>query len=146
VNDSVTFNLDRDLTPQAFYNFARSGTGPLTSTGPVASAFLSSSIAKSTGETNWPDIQYMLLGTAIYDNAPRDFEFAFNVRNGILHKYYAPIKNEDSFMMITILGRPKTRGEILLAGTDPTLPPLMDPKYYQDEGSHDMSVMVEVNF
>lgn len=145
VNDSVTFNLDRDLSPQAFYNFATDGTGPLTTTGPVASAFLSSSLAKAVGEGDWPDFQYMLLATAIYNKAPQDFEFAFNVRDGILRKYYATSKNKDSFMVITILGRPKGRGEVRLAGTDPTLPPIMDPKYYQDEGSHDIRVMVEVS-
>jgi choline dehydrogenase len=141
INQSASFNLDRDLTPQAFYNFANHGMGPLTSTGVQASAFLVSDEAKKAGEGDWPDFQYMLLGTSIYNNAPNDFEFAFNVRSGVLRKYYETIRNKDSFMIITALARPKGRGEILLAGTDPTLPPLMDPNYLKEET--DVRVMIE---
>lgn len=141
VNDTVSFNLDRDLNVKAFHDFVNYGVGPLTSTGVQATAFLVSEQAKAAGEGTWPDFQYMLLGTAIYNNAPTDFEFAFNVRDGILKKYYQNVRNQDSFMIITALARPKGSGEVLLAGTDPTLPPLMDPKYLQDET--DVKVLIE---
>ncbi len=143
VNKSVTFHLDRDSDLAALYNFAGDGTGPLTSTGIQASGFIVSDHAKASGETSWPDIQFMLMGAAIYDSAPESFESAFNLRSGILQKYYESALGKDSFTIVTSLARPKSRGEILLAGTDPKLPPLMNPNYFQHED--DIKVLVQGN-
>lgn len=69
VDKEVTMNLDRDLNPQAFFNFVHYGTGTLTSPGVQASGFIVSSHAKELGEKDWPDYQCKLFITTIRRHA-----------------------------------------------------------------------------
>jgi choline dehydrogenase-like flavoprotein len=113
----------------------------LTTTGVQATAFISSSRAKRLGEEKWPDLQWVMLGTSVYNNYGKDSEHSFNVKPGLLQKFYEYGKGTDSFQIINILNRPLTRGEVRLKSSNPTDPPLMDPKYL--ENYEDVKSLIE---
>jgi len=79
------------------YEYVRHGTGPMSSTGTQAIVSFVSSFAKQAGEMNWPDIQYILLGTAVYTRMVEDFHRAFNVKKEVLTEYYRHAVLKDSF-------------------------------------------------
>lgn len=82
-----------------------------------------------------------MLGTSVYNNYGKDSEHSFNVKPGLLQKFYEHGKGADSFQIINILNRPLTRGEVRLNSSNPADPPLLDPKYL--ENSEDVATLVE---
>lgn len=82
-----------------------------------------------------------MLGTSVYNNYGKDSEHSFNVKPGLLQKFYEFGKGTDSFQIINILNRPLTRGEVRLNSSNPADPPLLDPKYL--DNYEDVKVMVE---
>lgn len=83
----------------------------------------------------------VMLGTSVYNNYGKDSEHSFNVKPGLLQKFYEFGKGTDSFQIINILNRPLTRGEVRLNSSNPADPPLLDPKYL--DNYEDVKVMVE---
>ena len=67
--------------------FTRTGAGPMSSTGIQAAAFLTSEVAKRKGQGNWPDIQYLLLGTGVYPRQEVDTSRSFNIRPGRITQF-----------------------------------------------------------
>lgn len=133
--------FERDINSEAFTEFIDHGTGTLSSAGTMATALISSSYAKRSGEGNWPDLQLILLGTAVYSRFDVDFASAFHVREDILKKYLKISKGRDSFQIIVSGNRPVQRGEILLRSSDPKDEPLIDPKYLHND--QDLEVLLE---
>ncbi|OXA57470.1 Glucose dehydrogenase [FAD, quinone] [Folsomia candida] len=141
VDKPVTMLFERDINSEAFTEFIDHGTGTLSSAGTMATALISSSYAKRSGEGNWPDLQLILLGTAVYSRFDVDFASAFHVREDILKKYLKISKGRDSFQIIVSGNRPVQRGEILLRSSDPKDEPLIDPKYLHND--QDLEVLLE---
>lgn len=136
-----TANLDRDMSPSSFVEFGRHGSGVLTTTGVQASGIFSSSFAKGRGEGEWPDLQLFLLGTSVHRGFADALSHAFHLKRPEFNKYYSSSVGKTSFTQIVSLGRPKSRGEILLAKNDPYAPPIIDPKYLENE--EDFQVLLE---
>ncbi|CAL8122598.1 unnamed protein product [Orchesella dallaii] len=106
------------------------GKGPYSSAvGATGQAFLASSIAKSTGEKDWPDFQLTMAHSTesyfIVDNATSLF----------------PEKIEVPMSVQAFLGRPKSRGSIKLNPEDPNGPPLIDPQHLMDP--RDMQIALD---
>ena len=140
VKPGTSFLLDRDINLKSVFSYA-TGTGAFSDNALHGMGFHVSQEAKDAGEEWWPDIQFMFFAISIYNNGPRDFEKIYNVRSGVLHKYFQEVRGKDSFLIVTVLARPQSRGQVLLAGTDPNLPPLINPNYFQ--GERDMKALVE---
>lgn len=137
----ISMLLDRDVNTQTMEEFMKFGTGPVSSTGVEATGLISTKYAIEDGKGDWPDIQYILLGTGIYQRMPQDFAHAFHVDENKLMKYFAHAKGKDSFQIIVSLARPRQTGEMLLKSSDPLDRMLIDPKYLHDE--RDVKVLVE---
>ena len=113
-------------------------SGPLSTFGFAGGATIESSLA----EKGWPDL--LLVGEAwggLYSNVINDLERTMDFRRDILEKYYEGYVGNDTFNIAVALGRPKGRGELKLASTDPFEPPIIDPKYLHDP--HDRQVLLE---
>lgn len=104
--------------------------------------FVSSHGENVKGEEQWPDLQWILSASSVDIEGSKNFERAFNVKQGILQKYFAPVKHRN-FQIITILSRPRSVGKLTLATKDPKDHPNIDPMYFKDE--YDMKVLVEGN-
>lgn len=66
---------------------------------------------------------------------------AFNFKEDVMRTYYEHAKGKESFLQLISNGRPHSRGKIMLRSSNPTMPPLIDPSYLDNE--HDVRVMVE---
>jgi choline dehydrogenase len=141
IDEPKSMLFDRDINAKSMMEFTEKGTGPVSSTGIQASAFLVSSQAKAKGEYDWPDIQWLLLGTGVYSRQARDMAHSFNVPESTLKKWYTEVVGKDSFTIINMLSRPKGRGEITLASSKPNDYPLVNPNYLAED--EDVKLMIE---
>ena len=146
VRPGASFLLDRDVNLQEVLKYSSSRTGTLSDNALYGMGFYVSKEAKAAGEDSWPDIQFMLFAISIYNNAPEDFQRFHNIQSGKLQKYYQQVRGKDSFMIVTVLARPQSNGEILLAGTDPSLQPLINPNYFHEERDKKALVDGMLNF
>lgn len=61
----------------------------------------------------------------------------------VWNEYYVPILNRDTWSVIVNVQRPKSRGTIRLASSNPYDKPIIDPNYYSDPENYDMNVTIE---
>jgi choline dehydrogenase-like flavoprotein len=136
-NEHLTYLPSRDSSPSDLLQYISGGTGPLSQAGVLASGFVASNESKQIGRQNgngiiWPDLQLILLGIPKDKEGINTLVKVYNLRKDIGEEFYAPVYGQDSFHVMSIASRPKSRGEILLASSDPKTPPLIDPNYYSD--------------
>lgn len=141
-----TYNVPRDLTIETFTNYLKNGTG-LMSTPFLNNAvgYIYSSLAlnqtTTTGIQNAtsPDIQLLL--APIYAPFIEMIEKMASVKEGFLRSYWQGIENKDSFHIIVMLGKPKSRGEMKLASANPMDKPIINPRYFSHPD--DIKMMTE---
>ncbi|CAH1393768.1 unnamed protein product [Nezara viridula] len=131
------FVLPRLLTINSLRTFIKNHTGPLYALPTTeAMAFVKTRYAEDT-----PDIQLFFATSG--DNS--DGGIFGRRNNGLSDEYYAtvfePILYKDSFTILPLLLRPRSKGYILLKDSDPKSRPLIHANYFQDE--HDLDVLVE---
>jgi choline dehydrogenase-like flavoprotein len=142
IESPKTMLLDRDINAKTVMDFTQTGSGPLSSTGTQASAFILSSYAKaSKNESHWPDLQWILLGNGIYARMDDDFAHSFNFPQETMRKWLGPSRGKDAFFVINMLSRPKSRGRIVLAGPDPSDYPLIHAGYLTHDD--DIKILIE---
>ncbi|ODM89701.1 Glucose dehydrogenase [FAD, quinone] [Orchesella cincta] len=113
-----TFVPARDSRPSNVIQYLASGDGPLAQSGSMASGFILSNKSFYTAN-QWPDIQLLLLGIPQDDEGLLTLSKAFNIDAATVKQYYGPTVNRDSFSIMTIVSRPKSRGQIKLASNNP---------------------------
>lgn len=133
--ESLVFSLanktlpDLDQKVKDLENYLKSHTGPLSTVGPLsAGAFFKT---KYENSKTAPDIQF-----AVYPKNLHDSFIGSNIPT------FEPFSYYDSFVVCITLLTPKSRGFILLNGSDPIFGnPLIYPGYYQVES--DLDIIVE---
>ena len=145
INASLTFDPVRDVNAKTLGDFMGEGKGPLSHTHIVTTAYFTSQYAKDSGEGHWPDLQVVFLDLSMTHNNPVHAETIFNLNPGVLQKYFRDTigKGNDSFVAIVLVGRPKSRGEVLLDKANLFGNPIINPRYYSDPA--DMQRLVEGN-
>lgn len=144
----LTYLSSRDSSPSDLFQYLSAGTGPISQAGIMASGFLASNKTKLLSKINnnkilWPDIQLILNGIPTDENSIPILAKAYNLKRDIAEEFYRPVVGKDSFHIMSIASRPKSRGQILLASKDPKAYPLIDPNYY--ENPDDVAVTLEGN-
>jgi choline dehydrogenase-like flavoprotein len=138
----VTFSIERDIiNSQAIAEYLVHGTGILTTTGTQAMGFYTTKYAKQANESDWPDIQTIMIGVSVGENFASDISRGFGLKHGLLTRYYRHAVGRDSFMQIVSLARPLARGYIKLKSNDPMVPPVINPNYFEDQ--RDVDVLVD---
>ena len=143
INASISFNPDRDVNPITLAQYIGSGSGPLSHSHILTTGYFTSQYAKDSGEGHWPDIQVIFGDVAMTKDGPSMVEKLFNLKTGVMEKYLHDTLGNDSFIAIVGIGRPKSRGEVLLDKDNLFGYPLVNPRYYSDP--RDMQRMVEGN-
>jgi choline dehydrogenase-like flavoprotein len=141
INESLTFDVSRDANPATLAQFMAKGEGPLSTTHLTAMTYFTSSQAVKWGEELWPDIQCMFGGISAPKVIIRPLAKAFSLHVDKFEKYMAEAIGKEGVAMLMSLGRPKSRGEVLLNPADPFGYPLVDPKYYSHPS--DIKRMIE---
>lgn len=142
----LTFNVDRDISPSILLEYMTEGTGPLSSAGAYSVGAVSTKYelenARRQRRGVWPDIHLSLIGHSIPENFTIIAEEE-NIKYDILEKFWGPHRKTDAFHIFVFPTRPAGRGEILLNDNNPFSKPLIDPKYL--ENAQDTAVTVEGN-
>ncbi len=129
-----TYNIPRDFTVETITSYIKDGTGvmstPLLTNGV---AYIYSSIALKkikflNSNKVSPDIQ--LVFAPIYPPLYSTLEKAFSFKEGYLRSYWQGIDKEDSFLVLVMLAKPKSRGEMKLASANPLDKPILNPRYF----------------
>lgn len=120
-------------------NYTLWGGTPLSLFGGIeALAFVKSKLAPVD---DWPDIEFHFGPASDIADDGQTVRFAHGVPDDVWDKYYKPIINRDSWTILPLALRPKSRGYIRLNSADPYDKPIINPNYYQDP--YDIEVTVE---
>ncbi|CAG7833011.1 unnamed protein product [Allacma fusca] len=141
VDQPITLNLEADLDPQEIKKFIKFGEGILTTSFLQASAYLVSEVAKSMGQSDWPDIQYFLISANIFESLRDYISISQNLPLEVLKTFFKGIMGQNSFQIANLLSHPFSKGELKLNSSDPFKPPLFYPNYFEND--LDVKVVVE---
>jgi choline dehydrogenase len=140
---SRSFLQDRDFTPSNIVSWITTGRGPLSTSGYQAAGVISSMPARARGEENWPDILLLLHGQGIHPTFSRSFARAHSLQEDEMATYYGGSEGRDAFHIHVVGARPSSTGTVLLASTNPRDPPIINPRYLEDNGQADIRILTE---
>lgn len=114
--------------------------GPMTTLGGVEGlAFVTTPLGNHS--IDWPDIQFHMAPASINSDAGVQVKKVLGIKEAIYQEVYRPIANHDTWTIMPLLLRPRSRGWIRLRSKNPFHYPLIDPKYFDDP--HDVRTLVE---
>lgn len=114
--------------------------GPMTSLGGVEGlAFVTTPLGNSS--IDWPDIQFHMAPASINSDAGARVRKVLGLKDIVYNEVYKPIANKDSWTIMPLLLRPRSRGWVRLRSKNPFHFPRMDPNYFDDP--FDVQTLVE---
>lgn len=129
VNDSVTIVTNKffDPTNNDLADYFTTRKGPLTVIGGVESVvFLK--VDEMNSRRGWPDMELLMTGTSVGSDMLAHIALAVNSEHN--DKFFKPMRDKESFMIMPTLLRPKSRGEIMLKSKNPNDHPRIIPNYF----------------
>jgi choline dehydrogenase len=139
VNQSVSLRTDKIINdPDSMANYFAYHKGPISIPGGCeALAFYD--LKDPTNPQGYPDIELLFQGGSIVSE--QTLRENFGIRNDLYDAVYKPIENRDTWMVLPMLMRPKSKGRIMLKDRNPFHKPLINPNYFQYD--EDLDTMVE---
>ncbi|GJQ78196.1 hypothetical protein Trydic_g2525 [Trypoxylus dichotomus] len=139
IDEPISLRLERVSGIRTVMNYAALGDGPLTVLGGVEGlAFVNTKYANKSED--FPDIEFHFVSGSTNSDAAQ-----LRKVHGLTHDFYnrtfGPISEEDTWSVIPMLLRPRSRGVIKLKSKNPFHYPLIYANYFQDK--HDMKVLIE---
>lgn len=92
-------------------------------------------------EDDQPDIELVLGASSLAGEVTGVFRSLLGLTEEFSKDVYGDYKALDSFMIVPILLRPKSRGRVTLRSSDPLDPPIVNINYYDHED--DLYTMVQ---
>ncbi|KAJ8985247.1 hypothetical protein NQ317_018277 [Molorchus minor] len=137
---SYSFQLPEVFSEDTVNDFIRNKSGPIYWL-PVCEVMGFAKTRYADPEDDWPDVQYFL--TSYGDNTDGGMfgKKAVGLADDYYTAVYENILYRDTFSVLTLLLRPKSRGRIMLKDKDPHTKVLVYPNYFSDP--LDVRVMVE---
>jgi len=115
----------------------------LSTTGIQGAGSFSSTRARARGEQNWPDLLFLLEGNGIHRTYAADFARSYNLMEDEMDRYYTNSVGRDAFHIRVIAARPTSTGSVLLSSATARDPPIINPRYLEDNGENDLRVLQE---
>lgn len=132
-----TMTLDKAIEYQNLQSYLNYHTGPIAMPG-GCEALTFYDLSDPKNPDGYPDMELLYTaGSVVSDPLLRK---DFGIQDSIYNKAYKQIENKNSFMIMPMLLRPKSRGRIMLASNNYKVKPMLFPNYYAVED--DMRVMV----
>lgn len=140
VDKPVAIVQDRFNPSGITMQYVMNERGPMTSLGGVEGlAFVNTPLANQT--IDWPDIQFHMAPASVNSDAGARVKKVLGLKESLYREVYAPIANKDSWTIMPLLLRPRSRGWVRLRTKNPFHYPLMDPNYFDDP--FDVQTLVE---
>ncbi|XP_046815226.1 glucose dehydrogenase [FAD, quinone]-like [Vespa crabro] len=127
VEPKISLVFTRLMSINTALRYAITENGPLTSSvGLEVVGFLSTKYANQTDD--WPDIEFLITSITI-NSSGKVSKNAFCLKDNFYDEVYGGITNRDSFHIIPMILRPKSRGYVKLKSKNPLDYPLMYHNY-----------------
>ena len=137
VNESVSIMTDRIFSGDAIGQYLGQHTGPISVPGGCeALAFYD--VGDPGGPDGHPELELLFEpGSLLSDATLRE---NFGVKQDIWDAVYKPVDNTDSWMVLPMLMKPKSKGRVMLRDNNPFHKPLIYPNYF--EYQEDLDILV----
>ncbi|XP_015597076.1 glucose dehydrogenase [FAD, quinone]-like [Cephus cinctus] len=140
VNQEVSMVENRLHSVPAVMQYAIFGDGPLTVLGGVEGlAFVNTKYVNASDD--FPDIELHFISGSTNSDGGRQIRKAHGLTKRFYDAVFGPINNKDSWSVIPMLLRPKSKGVIKLRSKNPFDHPLIYPNYFKDP--RDVATLVE---
>lgn len=114
--------------------------GPMTTLGGVEGlAFVTTPLGNNS--VDWPDIQFHMAPASINSDNGARVKKVLGLKESLYREVYHPIANKDTWTIMPLLLRPRSRGWVRLRSKNPFQYPIMDPNYFDDP--FDVQTLVE---
>nr|CAH7724676.1 unnamed protein product [Callosobruchus chinensis] len=128
VDDPITFTKKRYQTMQVAMEYILKERGPMTSLGGVEGlAFVNTKYAPKSGL--WPDIQFHFAPSSVNSDAEQVKKIT-GLRDSVFNTVYKPLKDAETWTILPLLLRPRSKGWIKLRSKDPKVYPDIIPNYF----------------
>uniref|UniRef100_A0A1I8M1L1 Glucose-methanol-choline oxidoreductase N-terminal domain-containing protein n=1 Tax=Musca domestica TaxID=7370 RepID=A0A1I8M1L1_MUSDO len=139
VNDS-TINDQKVLNTKDIFQYILHGQGPYTIPGGAeALAFLRTPSSKF--EADYSDMEIVLGAGSLVGDYMGTMRNLIGITNTFYQDVFEDFRHKETFGMVPVLLRPKSRGRISLRSTNPFQWPKMEPNFMQDPD--DIRAMIE---
>ncbi|XP_043247922.1 glucose dehydrogenase [FAD, quinone]-like [Colletes gigas] len=139
LNTSIGLSMTDTLNPASAINYFLFGAGPWTSAGVEVLGTFHSSFENN--KSNVPDLQIMMMPLGSSKDNGIVLKKAMGISDRVYNEYFAPVAYKDTITIAPVLLHPKSKGEVKLRSSDPSDPPLIDPKYLSNKD--DISILVD---
>ncbi|KAG8222614.1 hypothetical protein J437_LFUL002607 [Ladona fulva] len=140
VDEPVTFTKARFQTAPVALEYALNGRGPMTTLGGVEGlAFLNTKYAEPSGD--WPDIQFHFAPSSVNSDGGEQIRRVLGLREKVWETVYRPLVGSETWTILPLLLRPRSRGFIQLRSRNPYHHPRIVPNYLAEP--EDVETLVE---
>ncbi|XP_034185973.2 glucose dehydrogenase [FAD, quinone] [Osmia lignaria lignaria] len=138
--DNFCFNIRTTINLKSLKDFAINHKGTLYST-PISegTGFIKTKFANQSDD--YPDVQLLISSAADNTDGGLNGKRDSNLRDSFYWKMFENVLYQDSYMIIPLLLRPRSRGYIKLRSSDPYDHPIIVPNYFDDP--YDLKVLAE---
>ncbi|XP_031330245.1 glucose dehydrogenase [FAD, quinone] [Photinus pyralis] len=127
IDQPISFNKQRYQRLDVAMEYILNERGPLTSFGIEGVAFVNTKYAPKSGD--WPDIQFHFAGSSVNSDGSQVKKIT-GLRDSVYNTVYKPLINVDTWTILPLLLRPKSRGWVRLKSKDPTTHVDINPNYF----------------
>ncbi|XP_053645777.1 glucose dehydrogenase [FAD, quinone]-like isoform X2 [Cherax quadricarinatus] len=128
IDEPVSLLTDRIQNLPALIRYSFFGTGPLTTLGGVEGlAFINTKYGDPS--IDWPDIELQFVAGSYGSDEGAHLRLALGMQHKYWSKYFSHLSYTDHFSIMILLSRPKSRGYIHLATTNPYTHPKIFANY-----------------
>uniref|UniRef100_A0A1A9VSG2 Glucose-methanol-choline oxidoreductase N-terminal domain-containing protein n=1 Tax=Glossina austeni TaxID=7395 RepID=A0A1A9VSG2_GLOAU len=131
LNKPVSIVQDRFNPTALTFQYVLRERGPMTSLGGVEGlAFVHTPY--SNRSLDWPDIQFHMAPASINSDNGARVKKVLGLKESLYQEVYHPIANRDTWTIMPLLLRPRSRGWVRLRSTNPFQYPLINANYFDD--------------
>ncbi|XP_037933196.1 glucose dehydrogenase [FAD, quinone]-like [Teleopsis dalmanni] len=140
VDKPVAIVQDRFNPTAITFQYVLRERGPMTTLGGVEGlAFVHTPYSNSS--IDWPDIQFHMAPASINSDNGARVKKVLGLKESVFQEVYKPIANKDTWTIMPLLLRPRSRGWVRLRSANPFHYPLINANYFDDP--IDAKVLVE---
>ncbi|XP_034490245.1 glucose dehydrogenase [FAD, quinone] [Drosophila innubila] len=131
VDKPVAIVQDRFNPTAVTFQYVLRERGPMTTLGGVEGlAFVHTPY--SNRSIDWPDIQFHMAPASINSDNGARVKKVMGLKESVYQEVFHPIANKDSWTIMPLLLRPRSRGSVRLRSANPFHYPLINANYFDD--------------
>ena len=139
INEPVSVTTTRFINLPTFLEYVMNERGPMSFPGIEGVAFVNSKYADPSGD--YPDIQFHFGPSSINSDGGLHIRKITNLKDVVYDTVYKPLEKSETWTILPLLLRPKSRGYVRLQSKNPFIQPSLEPNYFAYK--EDVQVLIE---